>query len=71
MIKQNRMRSIYVYLSIFASAFLAVGIDWHTFTSWQLLGQEILKFLANPSMIIAFAINLYGILNNPTNKTGF
>lgn len=69
--QQNRMKSIIVYLGILASAFMAIGVDWHTFTSWQALGQEVMKFLGNPSMIIAYAVTVYGILNNPTNKTGF
>ena len=68
---QSRKKSIVMWLGFIATAFLAVGIDWKDLTSWSMLGQTLLSFIKNPAHIIMFAITMYSVANNPTNKTGF
>ena len=71
MTKQNRLKSVVMWCGIISSAFIAVGMDWHNFTSWYALGQAFMNVLKNPSIIIALFISIYSHANNPTNKTGF
>lgn len=67
----KRFKSWVVWLGVLSSAFLAVGIDWQTLTSWQMLGQALISFLQNPASIILFGITIFSALNNPTEKTKF
>ncbi len=66
----SRLKSWALWLSFIAAALLACGIDWQTMTSWQLVWEALLDFINNPAQIILFCVTLFGIINNPTNKSG-
>ena len=68
---QSRVKSVVMWCGIVASAFLAVGYDWHNLTSWGMVYETICNIVKNPAVLIALAINIYSTANNPTNKAGF
>lgn len=70
-IKQERIKSVIMWLGFVSTALLAVGIDWQDLTSWAAMGEAIKAFFCNPAHIILFGYTIYSVANNPTNKSGF
>ena len=68
---QKRINSVFAWCGVFASAFMAVGYDWHNFTSWSALLDTLYNILKNPAMLVAFVFTIIAVFNNPTNKNGF
>ncbi len=70
-ILQKRFKSWVLWISYIATAFLAVGIDWQDLQSWKAVWGAFIIFVSNPAKLIAFGVSMWGITNNPTNKSGF
>ena len=63
-----KFKNPYLWLSVFALIFSASGIDFNTLTSWQLLGEALLRIGANPVSIVAVITAMLGIWNDNSTK---
>ncbi|MGL6184713.1 MAG: phage holin [Clostridium chrysemydis] len=65
---KERLKNPVFWFGMLGVIFSASGVDFHTLTSWSLLGQALLNILQNPVAIVAIIIAMYGVWNNPTEK---
>ena len=64
----SKFKNPYFWLSMFALIFSASGIEFNTLTSWQLLGDALLRILNNPVAIVAVITAMLGIWNDNSTK---
>lgn len=66
--KVKRIKNVWFWVGIAGVALAAINVDWHTFTSWGLVGQCIVDTVSNPVKIVSVAMAVVGVLTNPTTK---
>lgn len=64
----EKFKSPYFWLSVFALIFSAAGIEFNTLTSWSLLGQALFSIIQNPVSIVAVITAFLGIWNDNSTK---
>jgi hypothetical protein len=67
---KEKLTSIPVWLGVLSVLIISSGIDPSTIITWQILGENIIKFLSNPFMVFSSAMAIYSFWNNPNNKKG-
>ena len=61
-----RVKNVYFWVGLIAVILSAVGVSPETFTSWEILYEQILSLLKNPFLIGCVIIALVGYINDPT-----
>jgi phi LC3 family holin len=63
---KKRMINPYFWIGVIATLILAVGVDPAQLTSWDMLGHEIMGFLASPFLIGTAIVALVTVYIDPT-----
>ena len=66
--KNPKFRNPYFWLSVIALVFSASGVDFEQLTSWQLLGQALLRIGNNAVSVVAVITGLLGIWNDNSTQ---
>ena len=67
----ERLKSPVVIFGIVGLILQAAQVDPQTLTSWEILWDNILKFLGNPIQLATAIYLIFGLLNNPSDKENF
>ena len=68
LVKDNKFKNPYFWLSMVALIFSASGVDFNQLTSWKLLAEAILGILSNPVSVVAVVTAMLGIWNDNSTK---
>lgn len=45
-----------------------LGLSWEEMTSWQALGDALYQAVQNPVILVAVAVSVWNLVNDPTTK---
>lgn len=68
---KKRLKSIPVWLGIFATIIAVSGISPSNMTDWGILIGNIIDIFKNPFILFSILLSIYAYLNNPTDKGAF
>ncbi len=61
-----RVKNPWFWVGVGSIALTAIGVDPHTFTSWQAVWQGLLSLLGNPVQLVTFVLAVLGVFIDPT-----
>ena len=57
---------VQVLVAVFAPVLAYFGLNWQDMTTWQAIGQLMLRAVKNPVVLVAVVVSLWNALNDPT-----
>lgn len=63
-----RMKNPYFWVGLVAVVMTAVGVSPETFTSWEILRQQLWELLGNPFLLGTALLAVLGVLTDPSTK---
>lgn len=63
-----KFRNPIFWASLIAIIFASAGVDFNTLTSWNLLGEALLRILQNPVALVAVIVGMVGVFNDNSTK---
>ena len=54
--------------AIFLPMLACLGMNWEDMTSWQAIGDVLLKAVQNPVIVVSVIVSVWNLLNDPTTS---